>query len=304
VDFDALTPGGTGAQPTPGGPNGGPATPKILSTSVTPSIPTSQDAIVVQAVAGDTDGIAQCLLLLSVNGGASAQQAMALVSGTAAYGTWETTIGPYPGGTSLAVTVRVDDGTLVAQTNPVNVTVISAGAAVALNEILADPPAGTAGDANGDGVRDTADDEFVEIVNTSLSAVDIGGWTLHDATGLRHTFGSGTVLQPGALFVVFGGGTPAGIPSALEVASTGGLSLNNTGDTVQLVGADGVTRDAHGYGSEANADQSLIRVPDGTGGWTRPGDAGLGWAFSPGASNATTTAVDEMSWTAVKGLYR
>jgi hypothetical protein len=184
------------------------------------------------------------------------------------------------------------------------VTVTAAGSAVAINELLADPPAGLDGDANGDGVRDTADDEFVEIVNRSASPVDLTGWEIRDATSTRHVFPSGPVLQAGEMYVVFGGGTPSGIPAGTETASTGGLSLNNTADSVQLVDAGGVIQDAHSYGSEANADQSLIRVPDGTGQWTRPGDQGFGWAFSPGAPNAGTTSITSTSWSRVKALYR
>lgn len=304
TDFDALAPGGAGPQPTPGGSNGGPASPKILASSVAPTFPTSADSVVVQATAGDSDGIASCLLLLSVDGGAQQQLPMALTSGAATRGTWETAVGPYAGGTSLSVTVQVDDGSAIAKTNPVLVTVTAAGSAVTINELLADPPAGIDGDANGDGIRDTADDEFVEIVNSSGAPVDLTGWEIHDATGLRHAFAAGPVLQAGEFYVVFGGGTPTGIPAGSEVASTGGLSLNNTGDSVQLIGADGVLRDAHSYGSEANADQSLIRVPDGTGAWTRPGDQGFPWAFSPGESNVGTTAVTATSWSRVKSLYR
>ena len=134
--------------------------------------------------------------------------------------------------------------------------------------------------------------------------MDLSGWTLLDATSLRHTFGTGPVLQPGEYYVVFGGGTPTGLPAGAETASTGGLSLNNSGDTVQLVGADGVIRDAHTYGSEGNGDQSMIRLPDGDGAWTRPGDEGLPGAFSPGAPNGATTSLESLSWSRVKAGYR
>jgi hypothetical protein len=304
VDFDALTASGTGAQPTPGGPNGGAATPKILASSVSPPFPTSTDSITVQAVAADTDGIVQALLLLSVNGGPQEQHALSLVSGAADYGTWERVIGPYAAGTNVSAIVRVDDGALIEQTNAVSLSVLSSGAGIVLNEIFADPPSDLSGDANGDGVRDTSDDEFVELMNTSASPIDLTGWAIHDASSVRHQFVSGPVLGAGQLYVVFGGGTPTGIPSGAAVASTGQLSLNNTADTVQLVGPDSVTRDAHAYGSEANADQSLIRLPDGSGPWTRPGDEGFAWIFSPGAPNGVSTSLAERSWAEVKALYR
>jgi hypothetical protein len=121
---------------------------------------------------------------------------------------------------------------------------------------------------------------------------------------VRHEFTAGPTLAPGELFVVFGGGDPVGIPSAWAVASSGGLSLNNTADEVRLVGDDGVPRDVHAYGSEANADQSLIRLPDGDGDWTRPTEAGMSWRFSPGARNESPSSVSPASWGKVKALYR
>src|SRR5437867_9369322 len=41
---------------------------------------------------------------------------------------------------------------------------------------LADPPEGPAGDANGDGVRNSSQDEFVEILNRSSAPIDISGF--------------------------------------------------------------------------------------------------------------------------------
>jgi hypothetical protein len=301
---DALAPGGTGPQPTPGGANGGPASPKILAAGVQPSFPTSDDPLVVSALAGDADGIAECRLLATIDGGAHPVVLMTLVDGTVERGTWETTLSAQPAGTVLSLVVQVSDGTLLEQTNPFEITVAGADAPVVLNEILADPPPDLAGDANGDGVRGTSDDEFVEIVNRSGTPVDLAGWRLEDASGIRHEFVGGPTLEPGALWVVFGGGDPTGIPSGWDVATSGGLSLNNSGDEVRLVGPDDVPRDVHAYGSEGGADQSLIRLPDGDGEWTRPGDAGFGWAFSPGVLNETATSVTARSWAKVKSLYR
>ena len=175
---------------------------------------------------------------------------------------------------------------------------------VALNEILADPPPDLAGDANGDGTRDSAQDEFVEIYNAGTVAADLSGWTIQDLTDVRHEFEKGFTLEPGELYVVFGGGTPTGIPSRSTVASSGGLSLNNTADEVRLVGADATVRDLHSYAAEANADQSLIRLPDGIGEWTRPHDEGLPWDYSAGLRNDTPTSVDAQSWGALKARYR
>ena len=208
-----------------------------------------------------------------------------------------------PAGTELRVAVQVSDGVLLELSGETVVQVTGGDAPVVLNEILADPPPDLAGDANGDGVRDNSDDEFIEIYNRGDTAVDLGGWTLHDASGLRHEFAPELVLGPGEWCVVFGGGEPTGIPGTVTVASSGGLSLNNTGDEVRLVADDDVVQEVHAYGSEANADQSLIRYPNGDGDWTRPFDVGLSWAFSPGVSNDLPAAISQESWGSVKALY-
>jgi hypothetical protein len=301
--FDALQ-SGSGVQPTPGGANGGIASPQILSVTMEPASPADVDTIRIEARVGDTDGLVECLLRLVEDGGSAQWIPMTLADGTTSLGCWETVLAPRPAGTSLEWRVRVSDGTLVAETNDEATVIAGSDSPVVLNEILADPPPDLAGDANGDGVRGTADDEFVELVNRSSEIVDLSGWALWDGTAVRHEFPLGSVLGPGEFFVVFGGGVPTGVPSATDVASSGGLSLNNSGDSVSLVGSDGVSRDVHAYGAEANADQSLIRVPDGTGDWTRPGDVGFGWAFTAGLPNEGASALSQASWSKIKALYR
>jgi len=49
------------------------------------------------------------------------------------------------------------------------------------------------------------------------------------------------------------------------VASTGRLSLNNSGDRIILKDSDGIIISAVTYGTEASQDQSLTRFPEGTG---------------------------------------
>ena len=68
---------------------------------------------------------------------------------------------------------------------------------VVINEVLADPPQGQEGDANGDGSRHSSEDEFVEIMNIGKQAVHIGGWQLADrgtAPGGRFSFPEGTFM--------------------------------------------------------------------------------------------------------------
>jgi uncharacterized repeat protein (TIGR01451 family) len=157
-----------------------------------------------------------------------------------------------------------------------------------INEILADPALGPTGDANGDGVASPAQDEFVEIVNNTGDELDMSGWTLGDATAVRHAFPQGTLVPHRCVAVVFGGGSPDSDFGAavVQVASTGGLSLDNSSDTVILRDAASQVVASYAYGAEAAMDQSITREPDITGPpqlvphAQAPGSAGA--LFSPG----------------------
>ncbi len=73
---------------------------------------------------------------------------------------------------------------------------------IIINEILADPNGANNFDTDGSGVA-RGGDEFIELLNTSGSAVDISGVELWDAGRDNwFTFPPGTVLQPGASAVV------------------------------------------------------------------------------------------------------
>jgi len=154
-----------------------------------------------------------------------------------------------------------------------------------LNEILADPASGSDGDANQDGSRSATEDEFVEIYNTSTSGpVDLSGYELKDGVSVRHVFSQGTTLDPEESVVVFGGGAPASsIPGLVHVSSTGGLGLNNGGDTVTLTDGAGINLLSHTYDGSVS-DESITRSPDFTGSFTAHSSAaGSGGAlFSPG----------------------
>lgn len=132
-----------------------------------------------------------------------------------------------------------------------------------INEIHADPHI-SAGDANGDGWVNASEDEFVEIVNITGSAVDISGWLLRDDSSTRHKFPKGTIIPDGCAVVVFGGGFPNGIfgGSLVQAASSSALGLESSSDWVSLydLGPNLVQR--YEYGPEASNDQSITRDPD------------------------------------------
>jgi hypothetical protein len=155
--------------------------------------------------------------------------------------------------------VRVSDAAnaSLADHSDATFTITSANTAgnVVLHEILANE------------VGTDAGTEFIELLNTGGSVVDLSGWTLWDATGLRHTFASGTFLGAGRAIAVFGKATsiPSGLGNAVG-ATTAGLSLNNGGDTVTLQKPGGTVVDAFTYGAALAGQDgvSMNRNPDGS----------------------------------------
>ncbi|HZG51996.1 MAG TPA: Ig-like domain-containing protein [Pyrinomonadaceae bacterium] len=170
-----------------------------------------------------------------------------------------------------------------------------------INEILADPPDGAAGDANRDGARSSTQDEFIELVNASAADLNLGGYqlTTRGASGadtVRHTFAADTVVAPGMGVVVFGGAQsatfdpahPAFAGALVVTSSTGGLSLTNGGSVVRLLDPSGALVEQLAYGGagepEGDRNQSLTRAPDVAGEFTphETAPASGGRSFSPG----------------------
>lgn len=160
-----------------------------------------------------------------------------------------------------------------------------------INEILYDPAADLAGDANGDGIRDPNDDEFIEFFNSG-PALDISGYQIYDATALssntpRHIFPQGTVVPSNGVMVVFGGGTPTGdFGNALvQVASAGQINISNAGDVITIKDTNGnvvVSMDIATL--SGNPDESYTRNPDITGDFVQHSTIteANGTLFSPG----------------------
>ncbi|HEV7746911.1 MAG TPA: lamin tail domain-containing protein [Pyrinomonadaceae bacterium] len=171
---------------------------------------------------------------------------------------------------------------------------------ILINEFLADPPEGAAGDANRDGVRDSSQDEFVELVNTTTNDIDISGYrifTRASGTGiatLRHLFPPGSVLPSCSAVVVFGGGgaafnadDPAFGGALVLKASSGSLALVNSSGTLSLQDQNSEIVNLIAYGGtssiDANDNQSVTRAPDLTGNFVQHLEASGGVRlFSPG----------------------
>jgi hypothetical protein len=183
---------------------------------------------------------------------------------------------------------------------------------VLLNEILAAPGR----DWNGDGSVSSRDDEWVEILNTGGTAIDLSGYLLSDADStLRYGFSG--VLGAGERRLVFG--LEAVDWQKANGRAVTGLSLNNSGDTVRLfraMGTDTLLVDAYGYKShEGGMDRASGRRPDGGEVWALfdgldPYTGGLdpgatGCLPTPGQANACpATESQESTWGWLKGAYR
>jgi len=167
------------------------------------------------------------------------------------------------------------------------------GYGLIFNEVLYDPSSlGLLGDANGDGVVDKYQDGFVEIVNNTVLPKDLSGYSLSDVdvlagtSTLRYSFPPGTVLPPKKAAVVFGGGTPTGTfgnALVLLVGNSAGLSMNNSGERIQLsdpLGTVILTFDSDALSN--NPDESYTRDPDLSGAFVQHANVVAGKLFSPG----------------------
>lgn len=138
--------------------------------------------------------------------------------------------------------------------------VAPAGGKLLVNEVMFAPKK----DYNRDGTISTTQDEYVELVNAGAGVLDLSGWSMSDANGVRHVFASNTKLPPGGALVVFGGGTPALVAGTtlVQAASTKSLGLNDGGDSVTLADKDGAIIGKVTWGGGLPKDQSWARKTD------------------------------------------
>lgn len=109
---------------------------------------------------------------------------------------------------------------------------------ISINEVLIDPNGANNFDTDGNGTA-SGGDEFIELINTSDTAIDISGLELWDRGADNwFTFPAGTILQPGAVAVVLrdvqtGGSLPT--VSGDNLAFDAGYNtnvFNNNGDNL------------------------------------------------------------------------
>jgi endonuclease/exonuclease/phosphatase family metal-dependent hydrolase len=255
-----------------------------VSASVTVSSPNGGESWVggsSHAITWTSTGVTNVKLEYTLDGSAWTVITSSTAASTGSY-SWTV-----PSSASTAAKVRVSDASNSTITDSSNAafTITTSGGGgtggVFMNEVLINEPGS---DVNG---------EFVELLNSSGSAVSLAGWTISDATGLRHTFASGTSLGAGQALVVFGGaaGIPSGLTNAVG-ASTGSLNLSNSSETVTVKNAAGTTVDTATFASGLTGTDgvSANRSPDATSGATFVLHTSLGTGFSatPGKRSNNT----------------
>jgi len=134
-----------------------------------------------------------------------------------------------------------------------------------INEINADPGE----DANGDGITDSDNDEFIEIYNNSDNSINLVGYTISDENSVRYTFPLNTIIWAHSAAVVFDDGDVIGEFGGATTFICGELSANNSDESFTLKNPSGVIVDSVYYGSEGGDKQSLTRNPDITGDFTK-----------------------------------
>ena len=101
------------------------------------------------------------------------------------------------------------------------------------------------GDIDYDPVSENQDEEYIQLTNPNETAVDLTGWRL--VGGVEHTFHSGTVIPAGGSLYV---SPDINVFRARAIGPSGGQALlvqgnyqghiSNFGETIELLGADGM----------------------------------------------------------------
>ncbi len=170
---------------------------------------------------------------------------------------------------------------------------------LAINEVHYDPANDLPGDANGDGNRDYAEDEFIEFYNSSSESLDISGFTISDSDQLRHTFPASSIIPPNKMLVVFGGGTPTGNfgGSVVQTASETELNLSNAGDVITVLNTVGdvvLSYNSTVTGINHGSNQSVTRSPDFLGSFVLHTTANSDLLYSPGLlSDGTSLSINQ-----------
>ena len=117
--------------------------------------------------------------------------------------------------------------------------------------------------------------DWIELLNTSASPVDLGGWSLtDDGNARKFVFNAGTMIGAGGYLVVWCDATTNVTPGIHT-----GFSLGRNGDDVYLYDPNTNRMDAISFGPQVS-DLSIGRVPSG----------GASWALTVPTTNSANSA--------------
>lgn len=117
-----------------------------------------------------------------------------------------------------------------------------AHAAIVINEIFPKPSDETS--------------EWIELYNNGSDSVSLDRWKLQNTQGTPKTFimNASSIIQPNNFLILF--------------QSQTGINLQNEGDSVQLIDANGSPVDSQSYPGILGYNTSMGRSVDGVGSWT------------------------------------
>ncbi len=135
---------------------------------------------------------------------------------------------------------------------------------VFMNEIMYQPA----------GIPEPTELEFIELVNSGSTAVDVSGWRFDK--GVDFTFPDGTIMPPGTFLVVASdvAAFAAGNPSVSPVIGGWMGNLGNGGEQVRLIDAGGQTVDSVAYADEGDWAWRVREATFGGWAWVSPADGG------------------------------
>ncbi len=159
---------------------------------------------------------------------------------------------------------------------------------IVINEIMYNPTAANTGG------------ELVEIFNTGSTAVDVGGWQLHDSTQMMFTLPEGTNIAAGGCLVFYDEAAAIsyyGLDPAISYGPyTGGLS--GDGERIQLLDGSQIVIDEVTYDDnwpwppQPDGNGPSLELMDASSDNNAPSNWGVGQPYSPGRENDPTLQGD------------
>lgn len=160
-------------------------------------------------------------------------------------------------------------------------------AGISLNEFMPDP----AGDWNGDGSA-SADDEYIELYNSSDQPVDLGGAMLDDEPEVAV---AGPAVDPGGTqpYVIAPGTVIPARGLLVFFRSQTGVALNNDADSVRLLAPDGSEVERFDY-TTSRDDLAYSKTVDGGNVWATSYPPSPGEPNRPGFSGDDLVRLNEV----------